>query len=130
RAGRAEQLHPLALRRAGGARGGPRHAAPGTHRRAERHPLLRGQHTRRPATDRRRPDQGGVVSILDQVTDRLRRGLAVETVRTPDGWRMLTPGALPACGIVVGAHETYRVEYVGRRPGGDIDVVVAASPHD
>ena len=69
------------------------------------------------------------MSILDQVTDRLRRGLAVETVRTPDGWRMLTPGALPACGIVVGAHETYRVEYVGRRPGGDIDVVVAAIPH-
>jgi hypothetical protein len=69
------------------------------------------------------------VSILDQVTDRLRRGLAVETVRTPDGWRMLTPGALPACGIVVGEHETYQVEYVGHRPGGDIDVVVSCIPH-
>jgi hypothetical protein len=69
------------------------------------------------------------VSILDQVTDRLRQGLAVETVRTPDGWRMLTPGALPACGIVVGEHETYQVEYVGHRPGGDIDVVVSCIPH-
>ena len=69
------------------------------------------------------------MSILDQVTDRLRQGLAVETVRTPDGWRMLTPGALPACGIVVGEYETYRVEYVGRRPGGDIDVVVSCIPH-
>ena len=67
--------------------------------------------------------------ILDQVTDRLRRGLAVETVRTPDGWRMLTPGALPACGIVVGEYETYQVEYVGHRPGGDIDVVVSCIPH-
>ncbi|MEV0616089.1 hypothetical protein AB0I81_22440 [Nonomuraea sp. NPDC050404] len=32
--------------------------------------------------------------------------------------------------IVVGVAETYRVEYVGHRPGGGIDVVLSATPHD
>lgn len=37
---------------------------------------------------------------------------------------------LTACRIVFGAHETYRMEYVGHRPGGDLDVVVSAAPLD
>lgn len=32
--------------------------------------------------------------------------------------------------IVIGLAETYRVEYVGHRPGGTTDVVISATPHD
>jgi hypothetical protein len=32
--------------------------------------------------------------------------------------------------IVIGLAETYRIEYVGHRAGGDVDVVVSATPHD
>lgn len=91
------------------------------------------------------------MSILDQVTDRLRRGLAVEIVRDrqrrlrvyrpqpadfyelPKGAnadRRILPTALPVCRAVAGEHETYTVEYIGHRPSGDVDAVVSATPHD
>jgi len=91
------------------------------------------------------------MSILREVTERLRQGRAVEIVRDrqrrlrtyeprpadfyelPKGaradWRGL-PAALPHCRTVVGEHETYRVEYIGHRPSGDVDAVVSATPHD
>jgi hypothetical protein len=32
--------------------------------------------------------------------------------------------------VVIGLAETYRIEYVGHRPGGTIDAVISATPHD
>ncbi|MGP4093023.1 hypothetical protein [Nonomuraea sp. KM90] len=37
---------------------------------------------------------------------------------------------LTACRTLVGDHETYSAEYIGHRPGGTLDVVVSATPHD
>lgn len=37
---------------------------------------------------------------------------------------------LTACRTVLGDVETYRAEHVGHRPGGDLDVIVSATPHD
>lgn len=41
-----------------------------------------------------------------------------------------TPTTLTACRIVVGLTETYRIEHIAHRPGGDLDVIVSATPHD
>lgn len=40
------------------------------------------------------------------------------------------PTVLTANRTLVGKHETYAVEYIAHRPGGSIDVVVSATPHD
>ncbi|MGI5155765.1 hypothetical protein [Microbispora sp. CA-102843] len=37
---------------------------------------------------------------------------------------------LPACRILFGAREAYEVEYLGHRPGGDVDAVISVTPYD
>lgn len=37
---------------------------------------------------------------------------------------------LPACRTVFGDREAYEVEFVGHRPGGDVDAVVSVTPYD
>ncbi|MEU4577464.1 hypothetical protein [Nonomuraea sp. NPDC023979] len=91
------------------------------------------------------------MSVLKEATAALRRGEAVEVIRDkqrrlrvykpqpahfyelPKGISFderVVPLALPHWRIVAGEHETYAVEHVGHRPGGDLDVVVSATPHD
>ncbi|MFG3439865.1 hypothetical protein ACGF0J_21680 [Nonomuraea sp. NPDC047897] len=94
------------------------------------------------------------MSALNELVHRLRLGLATEIVPNGNGdhrafrpnpaeyyelpkaaWGkglMRAPEALtlPACRMIVGEYETYAVEHIARRPGGDLDVVVSATPHD
>lgn len=41
-----------------------------------------------------------------------------------------TPPPLTQYGFLRGEHEVYQVEHIARRPGGDLDVVVSATPYD
>lgn len=36
----------------------------------------------------------------------------------------------PCCRTVFGDREAYQVEFVGHRPGGDLDAVVSVTPYD
>lgn len=72
-------------------------------------------------------------ALLEEVTSRLRQGLAVEMVRERDGWQVVDaarPLTLPECRTVFGEYEVYRAEHIAHRPGGDLDVVVSATPYD
>jgi hypothetical protein len=84
-------------------------------------------------------------ALLEEVTSRLRQGLAVEMVRERDGWQVTSPtraehyarseastvpGELSQDAFVQGEHEVYQIEHIARRPGGDMDVVVSATPYD
>lgn len=78
------------------------------------------------------------MTLLDEVTTRLREGQAVEQVRTGDGWHIVGDRNAPldttsyspaATAIAYGTYEAYQIEHVGHRPGGDLDVIVSATPY-
>lgn len=69
-------------------------------------------------------------AVQEEVSERLRQGLSVELTRDADGLHVTPLPEARIPGHLVGEHETYAVEHVGHRPGGDLDVVISATPHD
>ncbi|MGW5259615.1 hypothetical protein ACWEQG_01490 [Microbispora sp. NPDC004025] len=42
----------------------------------------------------------------------------------------MAPLILPACRTLLGEREAYTIEFVGHRPGGDVDAVVSVTQYD